>query len=66
MAAGLPTINDTPPRTDLGEILAEWRAVERRLEAAEPASAEADALMIEFEELRDRYAAALRSLGRDA
>ena len=61
--AGLPTINETPPRPALEEILAEWRAVERRLEAAEPASAEADALMIEFEGLRDRYAAALRSMG---
>ena len=65
-AARLPTINETPPRPALEEILAEWRAVERRLEAAEPASAEADDLMKEFEELRDRYAAALRSLGQDA
>lgn len=65
-AVGLPTINETAPRPALEEILAEWRAVERRLEAAEPASAEADALMIEFEGLRDRYAAALRSLDQDA
>ena len=66
IAASLPTINDTAPRPALEQILAEWRAVERRLEAAEPASAEADDLMIEFEQLRDRYAAALRSLGQDA
>jgi hypothetical protein len=65
-AARLPTINETPPRPALEEILAEWRAVERRLEAAEPASPEADELMKEFEGLRDRYAAALRSLGHDA
>jgi hypothetical protein len=65
-AARLPTINETPPRPALEEILAEWRAVERRLEAAEPGSAEADELMIEFEGLRDRYAAVLRSLGQDA
>jgi hypothetical protein len=65
-AASLPTINETPPRPALEEILAEWRAVERRLEAAEPGSAEADELMIEFEALRDRYAAVLRSLGHDA
>ena len=65
-AGHLPTINDTPPRPALEQILAEWRAVERRLEAAEPASAEADDLMIEFEQLRDRYAAALRSLGDDS
>ncbi len=64
-AAGLSTIDATPPRTDLGDILAEWRAVERRLEAADPASAEADGLMKEFEVLRDRYAAVLRSLGQD-
>jgi hypothetical protein len=65
-AGGMPTIDATPPRADLGDILAEWRAVERRLEQAEPASAEAQELMEEFEVLRDRYAAVLRSLGRDA
>jgi len=65
-AAGLPTIDQTPPRPALGDILAEWRAVERRLEEADPASAEADRLMKEFEGLRDRYAEALRSLGHDA
>ena len=64
-AAGLATINQTPPRPALEEILAEWRAVERRLEAAEPASAEADELMKKFEAVRDRYAAALRSLAQD-
>jgi hypothetical protein len=64
-ADGMPTINATPLRADLGDILAEWRAVERRLEQAEPASAEAQELMKEFEMLRDRYAAVLRSLGRD-
>ena len=65
-AATLSTINETSPRPALEEILVEWRAVERRLEAADPASAEADELMKEFEALRDRYAAVLRSLGRDA
>jgi hypothetical protein len=64
-AAALPTIDATPPRTDLGQILAEWRAVERQLEAADPASAESEELMKEFETLRDRYAAALRSFGQD-
>lgn len=61
MAAGaeLPTINATVPPTDLASILAEWRAVERRLEAADPASPEAQGLMDEFERLRDRYAEAL-------
>ena len=65
-ASDLPTIDATPPRPALGEILAEWRAVERQLEAADPASAEADELMKRFEELRDRYAAALGSFGHDA
>jgi hypothetical protein len=65
-AATLATIDATPPRADLGDILAEWRAVERRLEKAEPASAESDELMKEFEALRDQYAAVLRSLDRDA
>jgi hypothetical protein len=63
-SAELPTIDDTRPPTDLGGILAEWRAVERRLEAAEPASAEAEALMTEFEKLRDRYARALKPYRR--
>jgi len=61
MAAGadLPTINASVLPTDLASILAEWRAVERRLEAAEPASPEAQGLMDEFERLRDQYAEAL-------
>jgi hypothetical protein len=58
--SGLPTINASDPPSDLAGILAEWRAVERRLEAAEPASAEAQGLMAEFESLRDRYAQALK------
>ena len=65
-AADLPTIDATPPRPALGEILAEWRAVERQLEGADPTSTEAEELMKKFEDLRDRYAAALRSLGHDA
>jgi hypothetical protein len=65
-AAALPTINASPPRADLAEILAEWRAVERRLEAAEPTSVEAQGLMEEFEALRDRYALALGESGHKA
>ena len=43
--AGLPTIEDSPPRSDLAAILAEWRAVERLLEAADPASPDSRLLM---------------------
>jgi hypothetical protein len=56
---GLPTIEATPPRSDLAGILAEWRAVERLLNEADPASQDARLLMEQFETLRDRYALAL-------
>ena len=56
---GLPTIEASPPRSDLAAILAEWRAVERLLEAADPASPDSQLLMEQFETLRDRYAQAL-------
>lgn len=59
VGAGLPTIEASPPRSDLAGILAEWRAVERLLEAADPASADARLLMEQFETMRDRYAQAL-------
>ena len=62
--AGLPTINESTPRPDLAGILDEWRAVERRLGAADPASSEAQGLMEQFETLRDRYAQALEALHR--
>ncbi|MDQ6877359.1 MAG: hypothetical protein M3082_06610 [Candidatus Dormibacteraeota bacterium] len=62
--AVLPTINASIPPTDLADILAEWRAVERRLEAADPASPEAQGLMAEFETLRNRYAQALEPYRR--
>jgi hypothetical protein len=56
---GLPTIEASPPLSDLAGILAEWRAVERLLEAADPASPDSRLLMEQFETLRDRYAQAL-------
>jgi hypothetical protein len=62
-ATSLATIDATPPRPALSEVLAEWRAVERRLEAAGPE--ESEGLMKEFEALRDRYAAVLRSFAQD-
>ena len=60
--ADLPTIDDSPPRRDLGRILEDWRAVERQLAATDPSSHEARRLMDDFESLRDRYAQALRVL----
>jgi hypothetical protein len=57
--AGLPTINQSTPAPDLAGILDQWRAVERRLEAADPATPEAEQLMEAFKALRDRYAEAL-------
>ena len=60
-AAAMPTIDASPAPNDLAAILAEWRAVERRLDAAEPTSPEAAQLMEQFESLRDRYAQALKA-----
>jgi hypothetical protein len=62
--AGLPTIEASPTRSDLAGILAEWRAVERLLDNADPSSPDAKALMEQFETLRDRYAQALAAHGR--
>ena len=64
VGAGLPTIEESRPRSDLAAILAEWRAVERLLEAAGPASPDSRLLMEQFETLRDRYAQALAALHR--
>jgi len=62
--AGLPTIEASPPRSDLAAILAEWRAVERLLDEADPASPDSRLLMEQFETLRDRYAQALAARHR--
>jgi hypothetical protein len=48
-------IRDTPPRRDAVAILAEWRAVERRLAAAAPGSKEETEARAESERLRDEY-----------
>ena len=63
--ADLPTIEASPQQSDLAGILAEWRAVERLLEAADPASPDSRLLMEQFETLRDRYAQALAEHRRD-
>ena len=64
LGAQLPTINESSPPRDLAGILDRWRAVERQLEAAEPASAEAERLMGEFQALRTQYAEALEARRR--
>jgi hypothetical protein len=48
-------IRDTPPRRDAVSILAEWRAAERRLSAAEPGSDDELGAKAETERLRDEY-----------
>lgn len=48
-------IRDTPPRRDAVTILADWRAAERRLAAAELGSEEERAARAEAEQLREEY-----------
>ena len=48
-------IRDTPPKRDAVAILAEWRAAERRLAAAEPGSKDELEARAETERLRDEY-----------
>jgi hypothetical protein len=62
----LPPIEHMTPAKELGHILDEWRAVEKRLVDAEAGSDDAEALMTEFERLRDAYAEALKSRRSDA
>lgn len=57
----LPPIEHITPAKELGHILEEWRAVEKRLVRAEAGSEEAEVLMTEFERLRDAYAKALKA-----
>lgn len=57
----LPPIEAMAPARELASILEQWRAVEKRLVAAESGSAEAEELMAEFERLRDSYAQALEA-----
>jgi hypothetical protein len=49
------SIRDMPPRRDAVSILAEWRAAERRLAAAEPESDDEQVARAETERLRDEY-----------
>ena len=49
------SIRDTPPKRDAVAILAEWRAAERRLSAAEAGSSDETEARAETERLRDEY-----------
>ena len=60
-AASLPPIEHVSPAKELAGILETWRAVEHRLMEATAGTPEADDLMREFEELRQRYAEALKA-----
>jgi hypothetical protein len=53
--ADVAPIERVAPPHDLQQILAEWRAVERELDAAHPGSQEAHRLLVRFEELRAEY-----------
>jgi hypothetical protein len=57
----LPPIESVTPAKELSHILDEWRAVEKRMVTAEAGSPEAEALMTEFERLRDRYAEVVKA-----
>ena len=60
-AAALPPIEHVSPAKELAGILEAWRAVEHRLMEATAGTPEADDLMGQFEELRQRYAEALKA-----
>ena len=55
----LPPIEAISPMKELEGILAAWRDVEHRLDAAPAGTPEAEALLVEFERLRKRYADAM-------
>lgn len=54
-AAGVASIDATPPDPALAPILEEWRAVERKLAMSEPGSPETEVLIQRFHALRARY-----------
>ena len=63
--ATLPPIERMTPAKELGRILDEWRAVEHQLLAADAGSTQATELQARFEELRERYARALKARRED-
>lgn len=60
---GLRPIEAVPPR-EAAEILADWRAAERRLTSAEPGSAERDAALADIDRLRQEYSRAFEQRTR--
>ena len=58
-ATALPPIDAVSPMKELEGILAAWRDVEQRLNAAPAGSPEAETLLAQFEQLRKRYADAI-------
>ena len=63
--AKLPPIERISPAKELAAILEEWRAVEQKLLRADASSAEAAELQGRFDDLRDRYARALKARQHD-
>jgi hypothetical protein len=59
-------IRDTPPRRDAVNILAEWRAAERRLAGAEPGSEDEVAARADVDRLREEYRRITAPTDRDA
>ena len=60
-AVTLPPIEHVSPAKELAGILEAWRAVEHRLMEATAGTPESDDLMGQFEQLRQRYAEALKA-----
>jgi hypothetical protein len=57
----MPPIDQVSPAKELAGILEQWRAVEHRLLEVPGESPEGQELMRQFEELRVRYAQALKA-----
>jgi len=65
VAADVP-IRDTPPKRDAVAVLAEWRAAERRLTAAEAGSDDERAARADVERYRVEYRQITTPMPRDA
>lgn len=63
-AGAFRTIDRTASPEPLAAILDRWRAIERKLNEAEPGSADATELFQRFERVREEYLAAFEAHGR--